>query len=241
MQDRSAILLLGAGASLQAGLPSASAFIEAMIARIRTIDERYSPAASGSLINAVATDLESVFGSTELWPTAKGLVDPAFLAQPTDAHRSATNLFDVVVTTNYDLLLERALGDDKRAVVSGDTASINLNRPLIIKLHGSIDQPAGLVLTEIDLANVEKGRPHVWAALEGELRKRPLIAVGSSLRDPSIVRLLQSAQPAMRGWAVLYEVSAPDRVRLAHWGLKAIEGDTKTFLNALEHEIRTGT
>jgi hypothetical protein len=212
-----------------------------MIARIRTIDERYLPAASGSLFNAVATDLESLFGSPELWQMAAELVDPDFLARPTDAHRSATNLFDVVVTTNYDLLLERALGDDKRSVVSGDTDVINFDAPLIIKLHGSIDEPAGLVLTEIDLANVEKSRPHVWTALERELRKRPLIAAGSSLRDPSIVRLLESAQPDMRGWAVLFEVSAPDRVRLAHWGLEAIEGDTETFLNALEREIRQGT
>lgn len=47
--DGSAVLLLGAGASLQAGMPSAAAFVQAMVDRLRQLDPTYEPLASGTL------------------------------------------------------------------------------------------------------------------------------------------------------------------------------------------------
>ena len=234
--SRSAILLLGTGVSLQAGLPSAPAFIQAMVARIRRVDPDYEPGASGSLFNAVATDFESLLSLDELWLIADSLVNSAY-SQPTHAHRTAARLFTTVVTTNFDLLFEKALEGIGRRIVHGETADIDFGDPALIKLHGSIDDPRSLVLTESDLANLEATRPVLWRELGVQLRNRPVLAVGSSLRDPSLVRLLESCRPELRGWAVLRSVSEAQRRRLGRYGLDALEGDADSVLEALDHAV----
>jgi hypothetical protein len=237
--DRSAVLLLGSGASLQAGMPSAAAFIEAMIDRIQALDPHYRLSMSGTAFNAVASDFESLFGRQHLYALAQQLVGTRSLGEPTSAHRVAGRLFDVILTTNYDILLEQALEGHSAVVLARegdlpmDSAEVHL-----VKLHGSISEPASLVMTESELARLEETRPHLWAATQALLRSRPLLSVGSSLRDPSIVRLLESCRPQLRGWAVLYEVSEVERRRLARWGLTALPGDANSVLTALENEVR---
>lgn len=242
IRDRSAVLLLGAGASLEAGMPSAAAFLDAMVDRIQEFDSGYSPARSGTAFNAVASDFELLLGAAELRKLAKGLVDPPYAAEPTAAHLIAGRLFDTVVTTNYDLLLERAIRSQGRdpQVIAGEATPDDLAAPLrILKLHGSISDAGGLVLTEADLANLEGTRPALWAALRELLSTRPLLAIGSSLRDPSIVRLLESCRPALRGWAVVYDAGLADRRRLERWGLAALDGDANGLLMALERAVDT--
>ncbi len=237
--DRSAVLLLGAGASLQAGMPSAAAFVEAMIERIQEIDPGYQRRLSGTAFNAVASDFESLLGSDRLRELARQMVDPPSLGQPTEAHHAAGRLFDVVITTNYDVLLERAVQGRDTAVLAGEGELAARPGALqLIKLHGTISEPDGMVMTEGELARLEETRPHLWAGLQALLRRRPLLSIGSSLRDPSVLRLLESCRPDLRGWAVLYDVSEVERRRLARWGLTAVPGDANSVLAALEEEVR---
>jgi hypothetical protein len=236
--DRTAVLLLGSGASLQAGLPSAAVFIDAMIARIRQVDMWYEPAASGTLFNAIASDFESVLGLEALSQLAKDLVDPSYLENTTDAHLAAVRLFDTVLTTNYDILLERARDGQDATIIPGEATAKELAAPFrIIKLHGSIAEPHSLVLTESDLANVETSRPKLWAELQQILSARPLLSVGSSLRDPSLVRLFEACRPKLRGWSVLPEVGLIEQVRLKRWSFQAIHGYADGALTALEQDV----
>jgi SIR2-like domain len=107
----------------------------------------------------------------------------------------------------------------------------------IVKLHGSIADPVGLILTETDLANLEEDRPRLWAELKDVLRRRPLLSIGSSLRDPSVIRLLEACRPELSGWGVLLHVSTAERRRLEHWGLQAIEGDANSVMAALQRAV----
>lgn len=238
--DRRVILMLGAGASLQAGMPSADAFVTAMVEQIREDHGDYRAPASGTQFNAVATDFESLLSEERLWEVAQELVDPPYVDGPTTAHRVSARLFDIMLTTNYDTLLERATETEGMdvGVISSEASEAELQRPRqIIKLHGSISDPRGLVLTESDLAGLEMKRPRLWARVQKLLRERPLLVVGSSLRDPSIVRLLESCRPHVQGWAVVYEPNAAEKLRLGRWGLEAIPGDADGVLLALEQEV----
>lgn len=228
VSSQQTVLFLGAGASLQAGLPSAAAFVDAMVERIRSVDDEYTPASSGTLFNAVATDYVSLLGTTELHTLAKRLLIPAFAAEPTIAHRISVRLFDAVLTTNFDTLLEQACESEDLSPPPRQT-----NGGRIVKLHGSIDAPETLILTENNIADLEKNQPQLWADALDLLTTRTLLSVGTSLRDPSIVRLLQACQPNLRGWVVLPEFSKADEIRLAKWGLTAIRGDADNVLEAL--------
>jgi hypothetical protein len=237
-KDRSAFLFLGAGVSLEAGMPSAFAFVEAMIERVRKVAPEYAPGASGTLFNAVASDFESLLGAEDLRQLAGELVDPAYVAEPTAAHRVAGRLFDTVVTTNYDLLLERAMDGREVRVMDGEATAEDLAAPLqLIKLHGSIANPNGLVLTEADLASFEAGRPTLLAAFRDLLSSRPILSVGSSLRDPSIVRLLEQCRPHIRGWAVLHDPNRSEQLRLDRWNLQVIDGDANSVLTGLAEAV----
>jgi hypothetical protein len=159
VRDRRAVVLIGAGVSLQAGLPSVDLFIAAMRQRIEEHDPTYRPAWSGSLFFAVAADLEALLGTEELRRVVADLVMPAYFAGTTDSHRAVLKMFDLVVTTNYDDLLERAAAAD-HAVVSDDSTLVNLiDRPAIVKLHGSLTRPESLVLTEAALAGAASSHP----------------------------------------------------------------------------------
>ncbi len=242
VHTRRAVVLIGAGVSLQAGLPSVDLFIAAMRHRIERHDPLYRPAASGSLFFAVAADLEALLGADELRRVVEQLVTPKYFAGTTDSHRTALKLFDLVVTTNYDELLERAAVD--HAVVSDDATLVDLaDHAAIIKLHGSLNRPESLVLTEGELAGAVFTNSQMYEALVRELRHRPLIAVGSSLRDPSLVALLEAARPQLHGWAVADLIPMADRARIQRWNLDPLEGDAPAFFAALlqaVHETSAG-
>jgi hypothetical protein len=230
------VLLLGAGASLEAGMPGAAMFIEAMAAEIKRLIPGYEPGVSGTTFNAVATDYESLRGDTALQKLARGLIEPGF-AVPTDAHRIAGRLFDTIITTNYDRLLERAIsGTDREfVVIDGEGTPAELSERLkVVKLHGSVDRPENLVMTEPQLANLEQDRSRLWRHLVQLLQSRPVLVVGSSLRDPSIIRLLEESRPAIRGWAVQPNPTEMERLRLQRWNLDVIAGDANGSLAALE-------
>lgn len=239
VRDGTAVLMLGAGASLQAGLPSATAFLDAMIEQIRETDPSYLPSSSGTPFNAVATDFFSLLGEAELQKMAVGLIDPPYVTGPTNAHRIAARLFDTILTTNYDTLLEQAVNPEITRVIQDEpTASDLASAKRVFKLHGSINEPATLILTETELTNIEQVRPAIWREAKNLLESRPLLSVGSSLRDPSLVRLLEACQPRLSGWAVLPEFGKADRLRLERWGLEAVQGDADSLMQILADALR---
>ena len=230
--SREAVILVGAGVSLTEGLPAASAFTEAMIQRIRAIEPGYElPSASGVPFYSAATDLELLSGPQALYQLAEGLVDPPFLGGVTPLHEMATKFFDLVLTTNYDALLERAA--PHRRVVWDDSAPVDLAGPAIVKLAGSIQEPTSLVLTELDLARIDLVSGQLRKAVAIQLSSRPLIAVGTSLRDPAIVSLLETSAPLPPGWAVADAWSPASERRLVRWNLQPLRCDAASFFASL--------
>lgn len=237
VQDREAVLFLGAGVSRQAELPTAAAFMEAMKAEIRVVEPAYSPVGHAAGFNALATDTAHLLGVERLRDLARRLVDPEGQARPTTAHSVAVRRFATIVTTNYDLLLERAGWPESGRVLTRHGTWSDGDR-VCVKLHGSIDDPESLVLTERELARLDLDRPEIWRKLTAVLAKRPLVVVGSSLRDPSIVRLLEESGPrAAGGWAVLYEPSRAEETRLRNWGLDSVHADADSFFTALDRQL----
>lgn len=226
------VAFFGAGVSLAAGMPSAVAFTDKIVQRIREIEPEYVPPASGSRLNAVAADLESLAGRAELEATVARMMQPPLVLRPTEAHRIGVRLFPQLITTNFDTLLEEAAG--QRVPVIAAEASAALPDAVIVKLHGAIEQPTSLVLTDHDLVDLPKGRPQLWDQLIRLLQTRRLLVVGSSLRDPTLVELLDAVGPSLHGWAVMYASSRADRLRLTRWSLTPIEAKADDFLIDLE-------
>jgi SIR2-like protein len=130
--------------------------------------------------------------------------------QPSPALRMLAGLpFKIIVTTNYDHLLESALRDK---IVSKDpvifvydplsdkptrdmTEDPTADRPLLFKMHGDLDQRDSIVITDEDYVTFvqrmsDKAALHpVPETVRYRMQKWPMLFVGYSLRDYNL-RLL---------------------------------------------------
>lgn len=103
------------------------------------------------------------------------------------------------VTTNFDEALELAmapvLGDDLRVMTRQWARSCS---PWLLKLHGSVDVPEGIVLTTTQYQRHEQqGRP-LYGLVQGLLMTSHLLFVGFSLSDSAYLRLAEDVDEIYR-------------------------------------------
>lgn len=135
-----------------------------------------------------------------------------FQTHPTDARRLTRSHHELVrlplrtmFTTNYDELIELAFeqaGQPLRVSVTPEEfIPHRQQRPdrHLVKLHGSIDQPASVVLTRDDYARSRRDRAEIFRFLGSELRYSHFLFVGFSLTDPNFSLLYDDARLALDG------------------------------------------
>jgi hypothetical protein len=225
-----AILLAGSGMSLLAGYPSATALIELLAAKAR---ENGDDVTFNGSIQEVARNFELAYGRESLVATILKGLNPPQAVQPTHAHRLAVKLFNVIVTTNFDTLFEMACEEAKidYAVIAEDGEIPN--KTTIVKIDGTLSNTNSLVLTTQDAERLRSRKPRLWQSLETMLRTRPIIIIGSSMRDANLNAMLDLANESMRGYIVAPNFSSFDVKRFQKRGLQAVNQDAESFLEAL--------
>jgi hypothetical protein len=128
--------------------------------------------------------------------------------EPSPALRMLASLpFQILVTTNYDHLLERSLHElgkrEQKLVYNPEhdepsedvTTDPTPERPLLFKIHGDLDRRESIVITDEDyitfvqrMAEKENSHP-VPPTVRYRMMKWPILFVGFSLRDYNL-RLL---------------------------------------------------
>ena len=116
-------------------------------------------------------------------------------AQPGPAHIAFCNLqFDVVVTTNFDFLLEegyRMVPNYCRPIVSEDQLSIAPEKVAVtlLKLHGDLHHPERMIATEHDYDTFLNKYPLLATYTANLLITRTPLFIGCSLEDPDFRQL----------------------------------------------------
>jgi hypothetical protein len=120
----------------------------------------------------------------------------------TPSHSAITALpVRELFTTNFDTLLEQAFLERSLAItvsVGPEQFLSRLGTQLqrhLVKLHGTIDHPATIVLTRSQYAASRKGRVEMFNHLR--LRQSSFLFVGYSLRDPNFTLLHDEARLAL--------------------------------------------
>jgi hypothetical protein len=217
-------------------LPSAAFFAQSLVNIIRRTDPEYEANSVGSAFAGIATDVEMLIsGRQGLVGAVADLVHQPQGLKPTHSHFAAVSLFDLILTTNYDTLFEEAdqLQADARAVISTELTNTSLPNRAIVKVHGSADFPDSLVLTEREILMLDHIRPCLWRAIRELLASRLVVVIGSSLRDPSIVRLFSEAGPKVSGYFVVPKFWDTTIARVRGWKLECIHSDADSFFDAL--------
>ena len=118
-------------------------------------------------------------------------------AQPGDTHRAFCAVqFDIVCTTNFDFLLERQYERTPRFCTPLiDEGQLSVNVPgsgiALLKLHGDLNHPNRLVITEEDYDAFLKRYPLIATYLANLLITRTAVLIGYSLDDPDFRQVWQ--------------------------------------------------
>lgn len=154
-------------------------------------------------------------------------------ARPGNVHRAFCEIpFDVVCTTNFDFLLEKQyeitprpytpMVDEEQLSVRTNAASTSL-----LKLHGDLNHPNRLVVTEEDYDAFLSRYPLLATHLSNYLITRTAVLIGYSLDDPDFRQLWQIIGDRLgKSRRMAYTISvgakAADVARFDRRGIKVI-------------------
>jgi len=203
LKKQKLVPFLGAGAALgfdgSPGLPGSSKLAEALA------QECGYPGSDTKDLLRVTQYYALKFGELRLRESICEKLSPAEM-RPGEVHQILASWpIKVVLTTNYDNLMERAFSkkdkDPARALYKrrGDQEQIKVppsaDKPLVYKLHGSLEEVDSMVITEdnyIDfLISLIEGNPKLPDAIGAIFRSDSILFIGYGLKDWNIRVLLR--------------------------------------------------
>jgi len=188
------IFFLGAGMSKSAGMPSAAELAEQLPTDFKPPDiERPTLVEIADFCDAEHRRAQL---NTEIRNLVKSAQDS--LAAPSPTHLALARLKDVnlVVTTNWDTLLENACDalSPKRPYYAIITDGDLEGRPKytgtfnILKMHGTLDSPSSYIVSEDDFARFKHELPNLYRRLENIFIDQTVIMIGYGLGDENVKR-----------------------------------------------------
>ncbi|WP_448327689.1 DUF4062 domain-containing protein [Sulfitobacter sp. M13] len=223
------ILFAGAGMSLSAGLPSANA-LTGVIARELGLSRSTTTRHSLAQLFEVA---EKSLGRDRLLQIIGNLLSPPLPVEPTPAHIAAVQRFPIILTTNYDMLFERACEMLKipygvrtpGGEVPEDDAKVK-----IFKIDGSISSPDTLVLNPYDAERAREDSSF-WTDVQSVLKTARPIVIGHSMRDENSLKLMRCRNQAIKGVYVAPKIDFVDgRLLLDRLNLDGVESSASEYL-----------
>lgn len=189
------ILWVGAGASAAAGYPT--------LAGIETVLKQKLPEsrASGWALIEEFVAAHSRAGLDALLFQEIGEPRSFAPVHTAVARLAEAGLCPCLFTTNYDRLIENALTDAGIPFVAirvkDDFTLQDLGQIHVLRLHRAVDNWQSAVLSTADYEAFNASYPRLMHQLDVNLRTRPILYIGCSMRDPRLLDWL-SALPDRR-------------------------------------------
>jgi len=149
--------------------------------------------------------------------------------------------FPLILTTNYDVLLETALKERgtvyQRVIGDHELGRKQPGVVRIVKLYGCITEPESMVVTEEDHFAFLDRWPEILDALARELSGKIFLLVGCDLKDRDFRHLYHDLAPRLdeeiSTYAIHLGLSAPVIHYWAARGLTVMEADAAELLERL--------
>lgn len=249
IENRSCVFFLGAGVSIEAGMPGGSELAEMLARRAgwEYHDEPLQQAAQryATLIGPVRPVLQDLL--------RRRLADAR--VSPTDAHRALVCMadkLDVILTTNWDNLLEdafdasRTARDCQRVYRDAHVPTLQPAKTNIVKFHGHIDDHNSYVVTRDDRQVFQERNPRLADYVRLCLTTSTLVIVGYRHEDEDFRDIyegvLRSRRPGEEQRPVYVVNPQEDIVWEQYWRDKAnqrfIPMSATDFLTRVYREVR---
>lgn len=187
LKNDSLILFVGAGVSVNSGLPSWSSLVDLFRTELKLEDLHDNL--------RVAQYYYNTFGKNQYLKKIEGVFRKTYL--PNELHHLIKQISPKhIITTNYDTLLEDEFNDGflKYNVISSDNdIPYSTSEHYLVKMHGDFTKK-NIVLKEDDYFNYEKNFPMISTLIQSLIMNHIVLFIGYSLRDStfnSIFRLIQ--------------------------------------------------
>jgi formylglycine-generating enzyme required for sulfatase activity len=237
------VLFLGAGISIPNGdvlrPPTGRELAEQLAKQVGYIEEDIS-------LPKIAQFYELERGRNSLIQYLIKRIGDARL-QPLQTHKIIARLpIKILITTNYDRLLEQELDYLRRPYIkvvgNSEIAFLDESKLLLVKWHGSIEQPESIIITEDDYLNFFRGLPSVSIVLKSYFATKTLLFIGYSLTDQNFRRAFTEitsdiARYRRMAYAVQRKPSNYDQVWWHSKGVQIMDTDAVEFLEALQLHI----
>lgn len=252
LERRQAILFVGAGISMNVGLPSWTCLIEHMLA---DLDLAQSSMGRDATYQEIAEYYRLKHGSLSRlvdWMKREWQISPEQLKN-SELHRLIVALnFPLIYTTNYDANLElsyQAFGRPYARITSAkDIATATVGFTHIVKYHGDFSDPDTLVLTESDYFDRLSFDAPLDIKFRSDAFASTMLFVGYSMSDLNIRFLLH------RLWSIwqqtgldrhrpplflfMHEPSEVQTHVLKRWGVTVISGDGESSGDSLSRFLK---
>ncbi len=186
--ERKCIFFIGAGMSIEAGLPSGRELADKLF---KQLNPGIQEIPSDLSLPEMAEEYQSRLDRNHLESTIRSEI----ISRLGNADHKSFKLFanlhpapEIVITTNYDKLIQQNLGDENYIPIFEDAnvgqhSSANLN---LYKIHGDIDYIAKAIITKSDIENYEKTNPVIYQKLISFFTTYHIIFLGFSVQDKHI-------------------------------------------------------
>lgn len=233
LRQRKAVLFAGAGLSAAAGLPGWAALLkrvaDAQPAMPAARREEFDVLLQADCLLDAASLLRELAGEAAFQAT---LVSALKGGKPTALHRAMASVpWRLIVTTNFDDLLERTL-PGWPSLTHRDAPEIarllNDEQPFILKAHGDVARPQTIVLDRRDFARMVWGREDFQRMMSALLLTSPVVFAGYSHADEDFdLLMLEHVElfglAGARRYALLQVKTVAERAQIAVLRRKGIQ------------------
>lgn len=206
--ERRAVLFLGAGFSIAAAAKDGKAFpswtklLLDLAAKLQKNVERKEVKRLISYQNYLDA-AQIIWDSVPAADLRQKIVDTFSikLSKEQDLYRNIIDIDpQVILTTNYDKLIENSLASLSRTSDAYNVCLYNQNHALddirspqrsILKVHGCVTQPNEIILTRLQYFEARRRNPSFFQTVSAVLTINTTLFLGYSLSDPDIQLILE--------------------------------------------------
>jgi len=189
LRNGDAILFVGAGVSMNVGLPSWGKLVDEIAARVGYDPDIFKQLGDHLTLAEYYVLLHNSLGKLRSWmDTEWHSADQRKKVESSEIHKMLVTLpFSIIYTTNYDRYLEWACDAHSRRYTKitnvGDLVHVDDQKVQIIKFHGDFDDDQSIVLSESSYFERLSFESPLDIKLRADVLGKTILFVGYSLSD----------------------------------------------------------
>ena len=236
---RECIFFIGAGLSIEAGLPSSQEIAEKLL----SILKRNGYSKDSQPLHKIAQDFENIRGRADLTKTIYEIISQKLRdikKEPYDLLSQIQPQPIDIVTTNWDKGIEESYGRVNINVILDDRSlpQHTASKTNLLKIHGDLDNLMEATITENDYAKYKEKHPGFYEKVCTLLRENTVLFIGYSTEDWDFLEMYLKIDNELKPkanprYCVIPEKSPELSSRLKNLGITLIEAKAGEFLSSL--------